>query len=187
MSPETKLLVLCYLILFLYFFFAFIYSRDRLNLFRDQLQAIRVRLLVHVRAGDLRSDSYAYHTAQTIVTGVLRYASCYSIPLILFHCSTQRRWIRPGRKRHLERRFRDALEELSPAGRAAVKEALDELHFRVLSHVLHVSVLFWLPLQIFRRTKRRVTISLNLLQRRFRATHNDPLTHRTSSTKAEQM
>jgi hypothetical protein len=40
--------------------------------------------------------------------------------------------------------------QLSPAGRAAVSAALAEAHFYVLSHVLHISLIFGPLLQLFK-------------------------------------
>jgi hypothetical protein len=137
-------------ILFLWVFFAFVYRRYRVAVLRHHLFAARDRLFERAQAGDLHFDDRAYGMVRTIINGLLRSADTLSLPTLLIVWSTQRLWNNRELRVWFDERLVRAIAQLSPAGRAAVSAAVAEAHFRVLSHVLHISVIFGPLLQLLK-------------------------------------
>src|SRR5262249_12218914 len=112
--------------------------------------AARDRLFEQAKAGDLHFNDRAYGMVRTIINGLLRSADTLSIPTLLIVWSTQRIWNNPELRVRFDERLARAMAQLSPAGRAAVSAALAEAHLCVLSHVLHISVIFGPLLQLLK-------------------------------------
>jgi hypothetical protein len=137
-------------IIFLWAFFAFVYRRYRVVVLRHHLFAARDRLFERAKVHDLNFDDRAYGMVRTIINGLSRSADTLSIPTLLIVWSSQRIWNNPELRVWFDERLARAIVHSSPAGRADVSAALAEAHFCVLSHVLHISVLFGPLLQLFK-------------------------------------
>jgi hypothetical protein len=131
-------------------FFLFEYRRYRVQVLRFHLFAARDRLFESARAGNLAFDARAYGMARHVINGLIDCADRLSLADLLIMRFLTRSSRREANGRRFHARFAEARGRLSPAGQKAVDAAFAEVHFCVLSHLLHVSVIFVLPMQVIK-------------------------------------
>lgn len=127
-------------IVFLFWFFFFAYRQYRLDVFRHHLFAARDRLFERAKAGDLSFDDRAYGMTRTMINGLLKSADTLSLATMLMCWATNGYWRHQDVDDWFDNRFARAQDALTPRGRAAVRVALAEVHFCILSHIAHISV-----------------------------------------------
>jgi hypothetical protein len=135
------------LIIFLWWFFFFEYRKYRVAVLRYHLFAARDELFRRAMDGDLSFNDRAYGMARILINGLIRGADSLSVADLVLTRLLSRRDLLDASAARFRSRFTPAREALSESGKAAVDSALSEIHFCVLSHVLHVSLVLVIPVQ----------------------------------------
>ena len=138
-QPLVNSLICAAAILYLWFLFAVSYRNYRIAVLRHHLFAARDCFFERARVGELHFDDRAYGMVRTIMNGLIRSAESVTLSTVVVAWITRGFWSHPDLRRWFDERFASACYELSPRGKAAVSAAMTEVHFCVLSHILHTS------------------------------------------------
>ena len=134
----------------LVWFFMFEYRYYRIRVLRHHLFAARDALFTAAARGDLSFNDRAYGMARTVINGLLRKAEALSLPYVLTLEAMMPRADKDHRLDEFDTRFSKANEKLTETGKAAVARAMNAVHFYVVSHVLHISVVWFIPVQLYK-------------------------------------
>lgn len=153
------------MLLALAWFFIFEYRYYRVRVLRKHLFDARDLLFAAAANGAMSFDDRAYGMARSVINGLLRKAEALSMLYLVGLATIGDKADREDRIVAFEKRFGRATEKLSDAGKTAVIAALEQAHFSVLSHVLHISVVFALPIQLY-KLKQWIAVRLGALTSR---------------------
>lgn len=134
----TSLLVSLLALWVLHVFFWRDYEVDKA---RQRYFALRERLFDLAADGQISFDHPAYGTLRTMINGHIRYAHRTGILFLLFSAPVVRDQVAERIVKRFEKRWRNALDELSPDTRAAVEAIHRDLHRRTIVHILWMSPL----------------------------------------------
>jgi hypothetical protein len=138
------------LVLLLVWFFLFPYRRYRVSVLRHYLFAARDQLFAAAARGDLAFDDRAYGIVRTVINGLLMKSDGLSLAsFLIMRLAGATADLRESSE-HFDNKLLAARGQLSPAGAAAVENAIAEIHFCVLTHILHISVIFGIPMQLLK-------------------------------------
>jgi hypothetical protein len=150
----SQLLIYIFLIAFaigfLVWLFLVEYRSYRVRVLRYHLFKARDTLFAAAARGDLSFDDRAYGMVRSVINGLLVKAEAVSIPyiaLLILMCS---RKDRKARSAEFEERLAKATAKLSVPGKRAIAKALLEINICVVSHAMHISVLFCLPTHLMK-------------------------------------
>jgi hypothetical protein len=135
---------------FLVWLFLVEYRSYRVKVLRYHLFRARDNLFAAAKRGDLSFNDRAYGMIRSVINGLLVKAEAVSIPyisLLFLMCS---RRDREARSAEFEERLAGAIQKLSDPGKAAIAKALQEINICVVSHSIHISVVFCLPTQLMK-------------------------------------
>jgi hypothetical protein len=142
MTYEFNLVLQSLLIAALWWLFAFVYSKYRLDVVRQRLFAIRDSLFQEAAQRDLFTQE-AYGITRTTLNGMIRFAHEMSLSRIFF-IVVLRRWSRS--KEDAEAyigRLMASLESISIDDRKLIMKAHAEAHLALMVHITRTSVVFW--------------------------------------------
>jgi hypothetical protein len=135
---------------FLVWLFMSEYRSYRVRVIRHHLFEARDSLFAAAARGDLSFDDRAYGMVRSVINGLILKADAVSIPYTLFLFLMCSREDRVARSDEFEARLEKAMQKLSVPGKAAIGKALQEINICLVSHVMHISVVFCLPTQLMK-------------------------------------
>lgn len=138
----------------LWWLFAWLYYDYRLDLLRYRLFLARDKLFCAAEEGVISFEHPAYLMARTMINGSLRFAHRLTLSKLLITALLRRRYDPLGGSRY-HKELEQAMHNLSFDQKKLILEAHYDLHFALLSHVVHVSP-FVFPLTLL------VNLSLKL-------------------------
>lgn len=133
----TLLLLLALGIWWLYFIE---YRRYRLDATRQKLFQIRDRLFAEAADGVLPIDSKAHLILRKMFNGTIRYAHRLGFIQIVSILIAEQQVRGGAEARRFSQELDEAIRELSPKGRDAVKRARRQLHVTVIEHIVFNSI-----------------------------------------------
>lgn len=127
----------------LWWLFAWLYYDYRLDLLRFRLFSARDKLFCSAAEGKISFDEPAYLMTRTTINGSLRFAHRLTLSKLLITALWLRRNNPDGGSRY-HAKLEEAMHTLSFDQKKLIIDAHFELHYALLTHVLHVS-LFLFP------------------------------------------
>lgn len=124
----------------IWWLFAWLYCDYRLDLLRFRLFLVRDRLFAHAEQGRIDFDSPAYLLTRTMINGSLRFAHRLTLTDLLIMSVVQKKYNPNGGALH-HARFEKALHGLSFEQKKIIAEIRHDLHWVMIFHVAHVSIL----------------------------------------------
>jgi hypothetical protein len=149
-EPALKILLAAALLLACWWLWAIEYRRYRVLLLKNALFEARDALFAAAEQGKLAFDDPAYGMTRTLLNGMLRQAEALSLPHFIGMMLTRAWWSNPEVERRFNDRFSRSQARLTEAGRSAVRSAIDRSHIAIVSHVMHISFVFGLPIQLLK-------------------------------------
>jgi hypothetical protein len=135
---------------FLVWLFMFEYRSYRVTVLRHHLFEARDNLFAAASRGNLSFNDRAYGMVRSVINGLILKAEAVSIPYILLLFLMCSRKDREARSEEFEERLAKAIQKLSEPGKAAIAKALQEINICVVSHIMHISLVFCLPTQLMK-------------------------------------
>jgi len=163
-DPTIKIFLTTALLLVWWWLWAIEYRRYRVLLLKNSLFEARDALFAAAEQGKLSFDDPAYGMTRILLNGMLRQAEALSLPHFFGMVLTRAWWSNPEVERRFNERYSRAQAQLTDAGRSAVRSAIDRSHIAIVSHVLHISFFFGLPIQLLKAWYRLGAI--NAIKRR---------------------
>ena len=147
-ESTVRIFLVATLMLVCWWLWAIEYRRYRVLLLKNALFEARDTLFAAAEQGKLSFDDPAYGMTRTLLNGMLRQAEALSLPHFIGMMLTRAWWSNAEVERQFNDRFTRSRARLTDAGRLAVRDAIDRSHIAIVSHVLHISFLFGLPIQL---------------------------------------
>src|SRR5688572_4507828 len=158
-EPTVKIFLTTALLLVFWWLWAIEYRRYRVLVLKNSLFEARDALFAAAEQGKLSFDDPAYGMSRILLNGMLRQAEALSLPHFVGMMSTRAWWSNAEIERRFNERYSRAQTQLTEAGRDAVRCVIDRAHVAIVSHVLHISLVFGLPLHLLKAWY-RITTSL---------------------------
>jgi hypothetical protein len=158
-EPTVKIFLTAALLLVLWWLWAIEYRRYRVLVLKNSLFEARDALFAAAVQGKLSFDDPAYGMSRILLNGMLRQAEALSLPHFVGMMLTRAWWSDAEVERRFNERYSRAQTQLTEAGRGAVRGVIDRAHVAIVSHVLHISLIFGLPLHLLKAWY-RITASL---------------------------
>jgi hypothetical protein len=138
------------------------YRRYRVLVLKNFLFEARDTLFHAAEKGTLSFDDAAYGLTRIVINGMLRQAEAFSLSHFVMMGLTHFWWSNAHLDAQFFKRFGAARAKLTPEGQEVITEIMDRVHLSIVSHVLHISILFALPLQVVKlwRSRRAVTSAI---------------------------
>lgn len=149
-EPAIKIFLGATLLLVWWWLWAIEYRRYRVLLLKDLLFEARDGLFAAAVRQKLSFDDPAYGMTRTLLNGMLRQAEAISLPHFGGMMLTRFWWSNSDVERCFNERFEGAQGQLTDAGKAAIRQAIDRAHVAIVSHVFHISFVFGLPMQLLK-------------------------------------
>lgn len=130
--------------------FMFEYRSYRVAVLRHHLFEARDNLFAAAARGELSFNDRAYGMVRSVINGLILKGEAVSIPyivLLFFMCSREDR---EARSKEFEERLSKAIARLSKPGKTAIDKALQEINICLVSHIVHISIAFCLPIQVIK-------------------------------------
>jgi len=149
-EPAIKIFLSAASLLVFWWLWAIEYRRYRVLVLKNSLFEARDVLFEAAEQGKLSFDDPAYGMSRILLNGMLRQAEAISLPHFVGMMLTRVWWSNADVERRFNERYARAQMPLTEAGRDAVRQAIDRAHIAIVSHVLHVSLVFGLPLHLLK-------------------------------------
>ena len=149
-ESTVRIFLAATLMLVCWWLWAIEYRRYRVLLLKNALFEARDALFAAAEQGKLSFDDPAYGMTRTLLNGMLRQADALSLPHFIGMMLTRAWWSDAEVERQFNDRLTRSQARLTDAGRLAVRGAIDRAHIAIVSHVLHISFLFGLPIQLLK-------------------------------------
>lgn len=139
--PHTIVILNLICISALFWLFDIQYRQYRIDLLRSQLFRLRDDLFDAADRGVIAFDDPAYTMTRQMMNGMIRFAHEVGLWRALVMYGLRKYIDREGKVEALDARYNAVRDALLPEAREVVDKAMREAHVRVLSHVLHTSVI----------------------------------------------
>jgi hypothetical protein len=149
-EPTAKIFLAAALLLVLWWLWAIEYRRYRVLVLKSSLFEARDALFAVAEQGKLSFDDPAYRMTRILLNGMLRQAEALSLPHFIGMMLTRAWWSNADVEHRFNARYYRAQTQLTEAGRDAVRGAVNQAHVAIVSHVLHISLLFAPPLHLLK-------------------------------------
>jgi hypothetical protein len=149
-EPTIKLVLAAALLLVLWWLWAIEYRRYRVLVLKNSLFEARDSLFAAVEQGKLSFDDPAYGMSRILLNGMLRQAEAFSLPHFIGMMLTRFWWSNGEVERRFNERYSRAQAQLTEAGREVVRDVINRAHVAIVSHVLHISLVFGGPLHLLK-------------------------------------
>jgi hypothetical protein len=147
---EPNVILATALLLVLWWLWAIDYRRYRVLVLKSSLFEARDALFAAAEQGKLSFDDPAYGMSRILLNGMLRQAEALSLPHFLGMMLTRKWWSDAAIEHRFNARYARAQTQLTESGRDAVRGVINRAHIAIVSHVLHISLLFGLPLHLLK-------------------------------------
>jgi hypothetical protein len=156
-EPNMKIFLTPALLLVFWWLWAIEYRRYRVLVLKNSLFEARDALFAAAAQGKLSFDDPAYGMSRILLNGMLRQAEALSLPHFAGMMLTRAWWSNADVERRFNERYSRAQTQLTEAGREVVRGVIDRAHLAIVSHVLHISLVFGLPLHLLKAWYRMTT------------------------------
>jgi hypothetical protein len=133
----------------LWWLFAWLYYDYRLELLRTRLFLARDQLFCAAAEGKIAFDEPAYLMTRTTLNGALRFAHRLTLSKLLITALWLRRHDPQGGSKY-HARLEDAMRKLNLDQKKLILDTRLQLHYALLSHVAHVSLLTFPMAMLFK-------------------------------------
>lgn len=137
-------------LLLLWVLFFWLYRDYRLDLFRQQLFALRDELFDVALAGEIRFDDKAYGLLRITINGTIQYG--HQLGFLQLLCDWWFTKNDPQRKQNVEvfkLKWETACAELSPEATVKIRAIRQRLHFLIIQQVVFTSFILFVTLVAF--------------------------------------
>ena len=144
---------------FLWCFYAWLYCDYRLDLLRYRLFLTRDRLFNYAEQGKIAFDSPAYLLTRTLINGSLRFGHRLTLIELAITYIVQKKYNPTGAIEY-HQRLEQSLHGLSFEQKKMIRDIWVEIHFDLIAHIAHVSILLIPFAMIF-----KIAFKLHLLRK----------------------